>query len=627
MMEGDSSSKKKDNGDYGFTDLIFSWSIQDILNEDLYRNKVLKIELSFRSIDHYRGSYTYPFLEETRAQLCSSMEIIHQAPYAEVIGLKEAKPFQQKLYNLKINSWKNRFSHSGEPYKALHGDVLILSDYKPEAVEDLERMGRKWTFVSLVRKTEDEDDDNIMLKVKASNEFDPADWRNKPLFLIFLTNLIPNKRIWAALHIPGNLKILKQILCTKEDEECSGCSSQANAVSDDCSYKLLLSDLNMSQKEAISSCLSGLDCNHHTAVKLIWGPPGTGKTRTLGTLLFAMLKMKYRVLVCASTNVAIKEVATRVVSIIKEAHSKESGNLLCSMGELLLFGNNERLKIGEDVDDIYLDHRVQVLTKCFSHSTTGFRYCLKSMIDLLECCVSRYDMELKEKRNSKSFLDFLRAKFHTATRSLQSCISILCTHVGRSLLKHNFRKLESLNEALASFEDNLLQSNLLYEELEKLFNCKNLPEMASWPFHGPAYTLYMKRIACLDALKTVENSLDSFVLIKSRINDSIREFCFQKSSLIFCTASGSHKLHSLTMKPFNILVIDEAAQLRECESIIPFLLPGINNAILVGDELQLPSMVRSNVSKEAGFGRSLFERLSSLGYTKSLLSLQHRMHL
>ena len=32
------------------------------------------------------------------------------------------------------------------------------------------------------------------------------------------------------------------------------------------------------------------------------------------------------------------------------------------------------------------------------------------------------------------------------------------------------------------------------------------------------------------------------------------------------------------------------------------------------------------VSKEAGFGRSLFERLSSLGYQKSLLKVQHRMH-
>ena len=178
--------------------------------------QIEKIQLSFQNIDHYRESYTYPFLEETRAQLCSSMEIIHQAPCAEVIGLKEAKPLQHKLYNLKISSWKNRFSHSGEPYKALHSDVLILSDYKPEAVKDLQRIGRMWSFVSVVRTTEDEDDDNINLKVKAANEFDPTDWRNKPLFLIYLTNLMPNKRIWSALHMPGNFKILQQTLCSKK---------------------------------------------------------------------------------------------------------------------------------------------------------------------------------------------------------------------------------------------------------------------------------------------------------------------------------------------------------------------------------------------------------------------------
>ncbi|BAT88931.1 hypothetical protein VIGAN_05257800 [Vigna angularis var. angularis] len=216
MMQGDPSSKKKDNDDYGFTNLIFSWSIENILDEDLYRNKVEKIAQTFQSTDHYFGSYTYPLLEETRAQLCSSMEIIHQAPYAEVIGLKEAKSDHNNLYKLAINCWKNRFTHSGEPYKTFPGDFLILSDYRPEAIKDLQRNGRMWSFVS-VRTTEDGNDDDFKLKVEASKELDPTNWRNKPLFLIFLTNMIPNKRIWAALHMPGNFEILKQILCTKED--------------------------------------------------------------------------------------------------------------------------------------------------------------------------------------------------------------------------------------------------------------------------------------------------------------------------------------------------------------------------------------------------------------------------
>nr|GEX09051.1 UvrD-like helicase, ATP-binding domain, P-loop containing nucleoside triphosphate hydrolase [Tanacetum cinerariifolium] len=80
------------------------------------------------------------------------------------------------------------------------------------------------------------------------------------------------------------------------------------------------------------------------------------------------------------------------------------------------------------------------------------------------------------------------------------------------------------------------------------------------------------------------------------------------------------------MEPLDILVIDEAAQLKEAESITPLQLPGLKHAILIGDEHQLPAVVNSNVCVESGFGRSLFDRLSSLGHSKHLLNVQYRMH-
>ncbi|KAK9935671.1 hypothetical protein M0R45_022761 [Rubus argutus] len=108
--------------------------------------------------------------------------------------------------------------------------------------------------------------------------------------------------------------------------------------------------------------------------------------------------------------------------------------------------------------------------------------------------------------------------------------------------------------------------------------------------------------------------------------ESLMEFCFQRASLIFCTTSSSYKLHKLAMEPLSIVVIDEAAQLKECESTIPLQLPGVQHAVLVGDECQLPAIVKSIVSDEAGFARSLFERLSSVGHSKHLLNMQYRMH-
>lgn len=63
--------------------------------------------------------------------------------------------------------------------------------------------------------------------------------------------------------------------------------------------------LNLSQEEAVLSCISAAMCHHENSVKLIKGPPGTGKTKTVASLLFAVLKMKCRTLACAPTNTAV----------------------------------------------------------------------------------------------------------------------------------------------------------------------------------------------------------------------------------------------------------------------------------------------------------------------------------
>jgi senataxin len=44
-----------------------------------------------------------------------------------------------------------------------------------------------------------------------------------------------------------------------------------------------------------------------------------------------------------------------------------------------------------------------------------------------------------------------------------------------------------------------------------------------------------------------------------------------------------------------MLIVDEAAQLKECETLIPMLLPGIRQAVFIGDECQLPALVKSKV--------------------------------
>ncbi|KAL6219234.1 hypothetical protein ACLB2K_012440 [Fragaria x ananassa] len=226
----EASHKKKGKRPNLLADTVFSWSIDDVLNERLFKNKVEKIPESFHSIEHYFGCYLYPLLEgeETRAQVHSSMETIHSAPYAIAVSFENAKPYGRKLYNNKVDHWRNRFSDCGkEPYKTFPGDIFVLANAKPETDSDLQRVGRSWAFGSVSEVSENENKDDttsLYFKIRASKELDGSVsevlMSTAPLFVVFLLNLIPNGRIWKALHMSKNLKIIKEVLCTDSVTLC-----------------------------------------------------------------------------------------------------------------------------------------------------------------------------------------------------------------------------------------------------------------------------------------------------------------------------------------------------------------------------------------------------------------------
>ncbi|XP_044475796.1 uncharacterized protein LOC123203505 isoform X2 [Mangifera indica] len=658
MMEGEgsSSSQKRgvqNHGD-GFTNTLFSWSLDDIRNKNLFSHKVEKIPESFESVTQYLRSFVYPLLEETRAELFSPMETISRAPYAKVDVFR---PHGSQLFDVKIDYWRNRFSNNGkEPYKTLPGDILILADAKPETISDLERVGRMWSFLSVMKIAEDDNDStSTYFKVKASKSIQQFEWK-KSLFVIFLANITTNRRIWKSLNMSRNLKIINEVLCRNSvlEESCQVCSELNGGILYEKFGSGLSSTLNDSQLNAVLACLDGVRCDHKSSVQLIWGPPGTGKTKAVSMLLFTLLKTKCRTLTCAPTNVAITEVASRVLKLLKESIKTDdygSETLLLPLGDILLFGSKERLKVGQEIEEIYLDYRVKKLSECFG-TLTGWRHCFSSMMDLLEDCVSQYHIFLENKlikkresidknevkenyRNMemegdneelKSFLEFVRDRFkHTAT-PLRNCIFIFCTHIPkRFILESNFQNMIALISLLDSFETLLFEKNVVSAELQEIFSHSVAEEFFSSPGHRN-YLLQKRRGECHTVLRNLQDSFSKLKFPSGMNIDSLKDFCFKTASVIFCTASSSFNLHSVAMKPLNVLVIDEAAQLKESESTIPLQLRGLNHTILIGDECQLPATVKSKVSDEASFGRSLFERLSSLGRSKHLLNTQYRMH-
>lgn len=418
--------------------------------------------------------------------------------------------------------------------------------------------------------------------------------------------------------------------------------------------------LNESQAEAVSNSFATKSCYHDNAVNLIWGPPGTGKTKTVAVLLYALLREKCRTVTCAPTNVAVLEVAARILGLVTE--SIGCGNF--RLGDIVLFGSKKRMKIDDSSDllNIFLDYRAKILAQCYAPKS-GWKNCLASLICLLENPEEQYHVYLRnendevdkesesdgdeeevelvegmraqrsvkykgkiiwreviaetmrrnlkkinlnskapteQKNQSKfgrenwvnhsqlqgkmSFDDFFRGRFNSKRRFMKLCAVNLVTHVPTSYISEeevkNMIRTLNLLEHLETF---------LYSDSVNAIGLKEV--LVKNEGHSvKGYDVFKKvREECLQLL----TSLHEGIFIPNFFDESsIKMLCLQNACLFFCTASSSVKLHTTSAE---LLIVDEAAQLKECESIIPLQLPGLRHAVLIGDEKQLPALIRSKV--------------------------------
>ena len=84
------------------------------------------------------------------------------------------------------------------------------------------------------------------------------------------------------------------------------------------------------------------------------------------------------------------------------------------------------------------------------------------------------------------------------------------------------------------------------------------------------------------------------------------------------------------LKKVDCLIIDEASQGSELDTIIPFVNFDVKKVILVGDHLQMSPTVFSEFSRRNMYEQSLFERIhhsfQKQGRESFLLDTQYRMH-
>ncbi|KAF9603100.1 hypothetical protein IFM89_033825, partial [Coptis chinensis] len=478
---------------------VLSWTLAAILNEKLYKDKVDEIPETFTSVKQYFESFKDPLIEETHS-------------------------------DSDVNN--NRDSYEPQAW-----DVIALSDVRPKRIDDLNRSPRCYL---------------------------PAVVEIRIPYATFLVNMTTNIRIWRALNDGENVKIIKEVLNedSKAGDRCDICSSQQIRSLRQGIIKVDLHSMNLndSQMDAVLTSIETSQCTHTNSIRLIWGPPGTGKTKTTSIMLSVLLRMNCRTLTCAPTNIAIVEVASRLLKLVTESNQHDQYKI----GDIVLFGKEGRMKIDDDHDHlsvIFLDYRVDRLAECFA-PLTGWTQQLNSLALLLEDPSAQYGLYLKEETFvvALTFLEFLKEQFKCITKRLKHCIRSLCTHLLPTFISVTVvDKIKKLLKLLTLLKTSLCGDTLnQIDDLEKICDC-------------------YEDLNCMSSRSSVSmfinNSKECLVVLESiRQEFSVPNFFDKGLIRTFC----------------------------------------LENACLI--------------SEEAGFGRSLFERLVSLGHKKHLLNIQYRMH-
>jgi hypothetical protein len=653
-------------------------------------------------MEQYMTSFFGPLLEEVRDDMCSSMEDISNAPYADLLSVNSMRKGKGS-FEISLGRWRGTSHGCGiDNYKPKAADVLLISETRPANQSDILRQSKSCVIVwvskvkgnkmtvkaSRLMETGAQGDERRQMGVnkyaKSYSEGLDESWdmldqeavasksryssahdivrkerakaekcsgqhgqnetetressRRWSFCAMFLTNMVTYDRVWVVLRrgLTMDSKIIHSMLGRNNYAPgyCKYCSNNSldEIKGDLCNFKL-----NDSQLDAVASCILASECSHRSSVGLVWGPPGTGKTTTVAVMLQMLLMKEQRTLACAPTNMAVLQVASRLLELIGDFSARQH----YSLGDIILFGNKDRLQIGKFLTKIYLDDRVQKLLSCFNRKN-GWKHCVDSVITFLINCISRYRMSVDIQQGSSNacnltFKKYFTSRFSALAKELAGCIDTFYDHLPRGSLGKNF--------------DRMMFAKSLVDKLQQLLSADDVSDEILFTIFKPADELPDSSSShddmiddAADDLHECDISSDSPLDIKTLCiktlmalskmqlpcedNElSIRDLCLKHAKLIFCTASSSFELFRLqSVKPISIVVIDEAAQLKECESLVPLLLQGIEHVLLIGDENQLSSLVKSKIAKDADFGRSLYQRLCAMGYSKHLLEVQYRMH-
>ncbi|CAM6115801.1 unnamed protein product [Calypogeia fissa] len=657
----DKKAGKKQNAYYRWALKVLGWSVEDVINDNMYLNKVEAIPRTFEDLSSYYKAFQTPLMEETRAELHKGLEELNTADYVMVAckTLKanlqkqvQGKGGKKKLINLNLGIaqlvQRKRQEDSWTPKPT---DVLLLCSSLPESLADLQTKHGAVFALALISKAGE-----ASIKVKTCLSITSPLFECQQWYAIYVNNAATSMRIWQALNPDSAVyKDKAQHTVPKQNlyrdgalvQECAtfvcgGLDPKLNHL------RLLLEEycisrhLNEPQREAISTTVMALMKNDGARTKLLQGPPGTGKTTVITVLLSIITKLKDRVLVCAPTNRAVAELAERCLrtlgSGMEQSVLSQIANVAARapasdgvhdfaplhIGDVLLVGNKKKIDTTGILGDIYLHNRVDSVKEAMAPSS-GWQGSAHAVLQILSTnsALVQYEQYKTDwndvDRPCPEFLEFIRKRVNALGKKWIKSARVICKHLPSKVLSPAARDILELScQNMVELQKSLMSVQL------------NDQQVRSW-FGGASKARVHKNSALDTPFDSAREKLLAFIETMAQGLDDIQKagingICCKNASLLFCTTSTAGSSCVQDLGPFDYAIIDEAAQLVEAETAIITGLRGVNHVLLVGDPNQLQAMVTSKVSKASGYDRSLFDRLQTLGHPYQVLKIQYRMH-
>ncbi|KAL9184986.1 hypothetical protein ACHAXT_002763 [Thalassiosira profunda] len=394
------------------------------------------------------------------------------------------------------------------------------------------------------------------------------------------------------------------------------------------------SKMNASQLNAITASASEYGSGGFTLIK---GPPGTGKSTTLCSILNALHLRQYQAYYTAIETIVTGSNATshyEQLAALNRAAEVKPRILVCAPSNAAV--DNVCMKLmRERFVDGQGTHYSPSLVRVGAGTTNAKAKSigLKEIVDAIIAQgsdMTRLDQTIAAGRQNLK-------RYHHEIHKLKIRIQTLLECCPYPISSHwEVRIDEESGQPRPLFVNHAKQTTTFdippkFRPNETPIQIKKMPHYVSLLKNLTKYVeRHNNETSNLEQLIMVQNEVNARAEAGGRASDEslasqLETHVLNSTHIVLTTLGSAGGRVMKAANKFEVVVVDEAAQSSEPSTLVALQL-GSSHAILVGDPQQLPATIFSVSGRETKYDRSLFQRLEEAGHEVHLLNTQYRMN-